>query len=328
MRRGCMGIGCMALLLVASLIPKAQAADVFPFKPIECIVAQEAGGDGDTLTRQVMKNASQIIGQPIMIVNKPGGGSALGFRELHRAKADGYSIGWGSSTLIANKLQGLSNIDHHDFTMLGSYVTNIPVILASKNSKHVFKTIQEAISFAKANPGEVSMAIAWVGGAWWVAAQAFLRATGLEINTIPTAGAGAMSVAQAAGGHTDLCIVALGASRSMIEAGQVQLLASLGEQRFWAPFDRVPTIKELGYDVVYESPNFVMGPPKMPKPLVEKWVKTIKQAVDNPEFKQFLIDRGGRWNYIPPDKMIPEFDKQRDVMRVIMGKAGLLKESK
>ena len=321
-------IGGLAFFLGTNLGNQAQAAETFPVKPIECIVAQEAGADGDTLSRQVMKNASPIIGQPIMIVNKPGGGSALGFRELQRAKPDGYSVGWASSTLIGNKLQGLSNIDHHDFTLLGAYATYFPVILASKSSKHPFKTIQEAMSFAKAHPGEVSMAIAWVGGAWWIAAQAFLAATGLEINAIPTAGSGAMSVAQAAGGHTDLCIVALGASRSMIEAGQVRLLATLGENRLWAPFDQVPTIKELGYDVTYESPNFVMGPPKMAKPVVDTWVKTIKQAVDQPEFKQFLSERGARWNYLPPDQMIPSLDKQRDVMRVIMGKAGILKESK
>ena len=117
------------------------AAEKFPIKHIECIVAQEAGADGDTINRPVMSNASQILGQPIMIVNKPGGGSALGYRELHRAKADGYTVGWGSSTLIANKLQGLSNIDHHDFTMLGAFATYFPVVLAAKNTKRPFTTI-------------------------------------------------------------------------------------------------------------------------------------------------------------------------------------------
>jgi tripartite-type tricarboxylate transporter receptor subunit TctC len=318
----------LVFLIMPSSGNETWAAEKFPIKHIECIVAQEAGADGDTINRPVMSNASQILGQPIMIVNKPGGGSALGYRELHRAKADGYTVGWGSSTLIANKLQGLSNIDYHDFTMLGAFATYFPVILAAKNTKRPFTTIQEVISFAKAHPGELSMATAWLGGAWWVAAMAFLRGTGLEVNAIPTAGSGAMSVAQVAGGHTDLCIVALGAARSMVEAGQVRILATLGEQRLWPPYEQVPTVKELGYDVSYESPNFSLGPPNMPKPVVEIWVKAIKQAVDNPEFKQYCLERGARWEYSPPEQVVAKLDKQREVMRTIMGKAGILKESK
>jgi len=154
----------LLFLIMPSPGNEAWAAEKFPIKHIECIVAQEAGADGDTINRPVMSNASRILGQPIMIVNKPGGGSALGYRELHRAKADGYTVGWGSSTLIANKLQGLSNIDDRDFTMLGAFATYFPVILAAKNTKRPFTTIQEVISFAKAHPGELSMATAWLGG--------------------------------------------------------------------------------------------------------------------------------------------------------------------
>jgi tripartite-type tricarboxylate transporter receptor subunit TctC len=327
MRRGLMIAGFLGLLIWAIFAEEIRAAEKYPVKPLECIVAVEAGGDGDVISRPVMKNVSDIIGKPVMIVNKPGGGSSLGYRELYRAKPDGYTIGWGSSTLIANKLQGISPIDYHDFTMLGAYASYIPVVVASTNTKRPFKTIQEAISFAKANPGELSMSMSWLGGALWVAAQAFLRATALEVNAIPTAGGSAMSVVQVAGGHTDLCFSALGAAKTMIEGGQVRLLATLGEQRLWAPYDKVPTIKELGYDMSYESDNFVIGPPKLPSAIVDVLVKAVKQAVDTPEFKKFCLERGARWNYIPPDQVIGKLDKQREIMRVIMAKAGILKES-
>ena len=95
----------------------------------------------------------------------------------------------------------------------------------------------------------------------------------------------------------------------------------------WPPYEQVPTVKELGYDVMYESPNFSMGPPNMPKPVVEIWVKAIKVAVDNPEFKQFCLERGARWGYSPPDQLVEKLEKQRELMRTIMGKAGILKES-
>ena len=156
----------------------------------------------------------------------------------------------------------------------------------------------------------------------------FWAGTGLKFNAIPTAGSGAMGVAQTAGGHMDVCIVALGAAKAMIEGGQLRLLATLGEERLWAPYDKVPTIKELGYDMSYESPNFAMGPPNLPPAIVDILVKAVKKAVDTPEYKKYCVERAFRWNYLPPDKMIGMLDKQREIVRDIFAKAGVLKESK
>jgi len=304
-----------------------HAAEKYPVKPIEFIIPMEAGSDGDIITRPVTQKVSQILGQPIVIVNKPGGGSSIGYREIHRAKPDGYTIGWGSATLISNKLQGISPLDYHDFTMLGTFATYFPVMVAATNTKRPFKTIQEVIAYAKVHPGEVSLATGAIGQNWWVATMAFLKGTGLEINVIPQPGTGAMSMAQVAGGHTDLACVAMGSAKSMLDAGQVRLLVTLGEKRPPAPYDNIPTMKELGYDVSYESTNFSMGPPKMPKNVVEILVKAIKQAVNEPDYVKYCTERNARWEYIPPENVVPLFDKRRTVVREIMSKAGILKEA-
>ena len=154
-----------------------SAADKYPVKPVEFIVPLEAGADGDIITRPVTQKVSQLLGQPVVIVNKPGAGSSIGYREVLRAKPDGYTLGWGSATLISNKLQGISPFDYHDFTMLGTFATYFPVIVAATNTKRPFATIQEVISHAKANPGDVSMATGGVGQNWWVAAMAFFKGT-------------------------------------------------------------------------------------------------------------------------------------------------------
>jgi len=88
-----------------------EATDKFPVKPMEFIVPLEAGSDGDVIVRPVMQKVSQILGRPVMIVNKPGAGSSIGYREVHRAKPDGYTTGWGSATLISNKRQGISPLN-------------------------------------------------------------------------------------------------------------------------------------------------------------------------------------------------------------------------
>ncbi|MDP1718747.1 MAG: tripartite tricarboxylate transporter substrate binding protein [Burkholderiales bacterium] len=306
----------------------AQAAEKYPVKPIVFIVGVEAGADGDVLVRPIMQKVSQMLGQPVLIVNKAGGGSSIAYREIHAAKPDGYTLGWGSATIITNKLQGVSPIDYHDFTHLGAYATFFPIVIASTKSAVRFNTIQEAIAHAKANPGKVNMSTGGVGQSWWVAAMSFLGGTGLNINTIPQAGAGALTVAQVAGGHAELGVAAMGSAKSMVDSGQVKFLATLGAARAPAPYDKIPTVKELGYDVSWESTNFVMGPPKLPKEIAEVLASAIEKAAKDPEFVKFATERNTRWEYIPPDKIVSDFDKRRVVVREIMGKAGILKEIK
>ena len=316
------GIGAAAVFQVA------QAADKYPVKPITCIVGVEAGGDGDVLVRPVMQRVSKLLGQPVVIVNKPGGGSSIAYREIHGAKPDGYTVGWGSATIITNKLQGVSPLDYHDFTQLGAYTTFFPIVIASTKTKVQFKTIQEAISYAKANPGKLNMSTAGVGQSWWVAAMSFIGGTGINVNTIPQPGAGAMTVAQVAGGHAELGVAALGSAKSMVEGGQVRFLATLGENRAPAPYDGIPTVKELGYDVVWESTNFMMGPPNMPKEIAAVLSAAIEKAVKDPDYIKLANETNTRWGYVAPADVVPAFDKRRVAVREIMSKAGILKEAK
>ncbi len=313
--------GCSAALA-------AHAAEKYPVKPITAIVAVEAGSDGDVLVRPIYEHVSAQIGQPISVVNKPGGGSSIGYRELHRAKADGYTIGWGSVTIITNKLQGVMPLDYRDFTILGAYATYFPIVIATAKTSLKLDTIQEAIQYAKSNPGKINMATAGVGQAWWIGAMAFINATGIKVNTIPQPGAGALTVAQVAGGHAELGVAALGSAKSMVEAGQVKFLATLGEARAPAPYDKIPTLKELGYNVVWESTNFVMGPPGLPAEVVAVLVPAIEKAAKDPAYIKFANERNTRWEYLPPKKVIELFDQRRVAVRAIMQKAGILKEAK
>jgi tripartite-type tricarboxylate transporter receptor subunit TctC len=306
----------------------AQAADKYPVRPITAIVAVEAGADGDVLVRPILQSVSKALGQPITVVNKPGGGSSIGYRELHAAKPDGYTIGWGSATIITNKVQGVSPLDHHDFTQLGAYATYFPIVVSSIKSKVPLNTIQEAIQYAKANPGKLNMSTAGVGQSWWVAAMAMIGGTGINVNTIPQPGAGAMTIAQVAGGHAELGVAALGSAKSMIEAGQIKFLATLGDARAPAPYDKVPTLKELGYNVSWESTNFLMAPPKLPKDIMAVLVPAIEKAVKDPAFIKFANERNTRWEYIPPGEVVKKFDERRETVRAIMTKAGIIKDAK
>ena len=326
MRKHCVVILTGFVLLgLSSLGNGIQAAEQYPVKPINFIIPNEAGADADVLARPLAQKVSTILGKPLVIVNKPGAGSSIGFREVYGSKPDGYTIGMGHATIIINKLAGILPYDHNAFTVLGTYATFIPIIVASTKTQRPFKTLQEALSFAKSHPGEVSIATSGVGQSWWVATLAFQEGTKLKFNIIPQPGTGAFAIAQAAGGHTDLAVVALAAGKSQIEAGNVRFVAVFGGKK--APgYENVPTLKDLGYDIWWESTQILIGPPKMPKEITDKLVKAFKMGADDPEFQKFVIERNAFPFYLPPGKALDFFNDQRKVVRAIMDKAGILKE--
>jgi len=313
------------LLGISSFGAGIEAAEQYPVKPITFIVPLEAGSDGDVLARPIVQKVSAILGQPIMVVNKPGAGSSIGYREIHDSKPDGYTIGWAAATIVSNKLQGILPYDHADFTVIGTYATYIPIIVASTKTKRPFKTMEEVMAFAKANPGEISIATSGVGQSWWIATMAFLAGTGLQFNIIPQPGAGAFAIAQVSGGHTDLAVLALGAAKPQIEAGNVRFLAVFGSTR--APgYDKVPSLKDVGYDVAWESTQTVIGPPKIPKDITEKLAKVFEKAANDPEYQKFVIERNAFPFVTTLGKTVQFYNEQREVCRSVMEKAGILKK--
>lgn len=322
MRRSCVPI----LLGVMIFGNVAWAAERFPVKPITYIVAAEAGSDADVLVRPLCQRVSAILGQPVMVVNKPGGGHTIAYREIHDAKPDGYTIGGGYVTITANKLQGLLPYDHEAFTVLGAFATYIPSIFGSAKTQRPFKTMEEVIKFAKAHPGEVSIATSGVGQSWWIGTMAFVAGTDLKFNIIPQPGAGAFAIAQVAGGHVDLGIMALGSARPQVEAGNVRILAMFGDRRAPAPYDNVPTLKDLGYNISWESPQTLLGPPKMPKDVIDKLAKTFEKVANEPEFQKVVTDSNAYPLVLTPEKTVQFLNEQRKVCRTVMDKAGILKE--
>jgi tripartite-type tricarboxylate transporter receptor subunit TctC len=322
----CIGAACLSLVLGIFMMGSVvHAAAPYPDKPIKLIVPNDAGADADVLIRQLAQRVSVLVDKPIMIVNKPGGGSSIGMREVHDSKPDGYTIGMSHATILINKPMGNMPYDHEGFTVLGTYATFIPIIVGATKTSRPFKTIQEVLSFAKANPGEVSIATSGVGQSWWVATLEFQEGTGAKFNIIPQAGTGAYAIAQAAGGHTDLAVVAVAAAKSQIEGGLVRFLAIFGSKKF-PGYENIPTMKDAGYNNVnWESTQILIGPPGMPKEAVDKLVKAFEVASNEPEFKKFLVSRGAFPFYLPPDKAVAFFDEQRKVVQGVMDKAGILK---
>ena len=322
-------IVCLSSSFLVSVVNQGtwvEAADPFPVKPISIIIPMEAGASADIIFRPLMEKASALLGKPILVVNKPGAGHTIGYREVYRAKPDGYTIGMASGSIITAKLQGLLPYDHRDFTHLCTVTYVYPMIVASMKTQRPFKTIEEAFSFAKSHPGEVSMATSQLGGPLWNAAMVIQEGTGLQFNIVPQEGSAGLIVIQAAGGHTDLGIVFPAAAKGQIEAGNIRFLAAAGPERYPGRYNTIPTIKEIGYDVSYYSFSSIIGPPKMPKEIKDKLIKAFETAKRDPEFEKHVLAQNSLPWHLPPDLFINSCDKERETFRRVLAKAGLLKE--
>ena len=137
---------------------------------------------------------------------------------------------------------------------------------------------------------------------------------------------GGFIISQVAGGHADIGIIDFASAKPQIDAGNVRYLATFGDKRPPAPFDNVPTIKELGFDLSIGSFGSIIGPPKMPKDVTDKLVDVFRIAANDPEYHKFLIERFNVPFHLPPDRAIKYMNEQRVLLRRMMDKAGILKE--
>jgi tripartite-type tricarboxylate transporter receptor subunit TctC len=306
-------------------VGNAIAAAEYPTKPINCIIPMEPGADGDINMRTIMKKASEILGQPIVVVNKPGAGQTMGYRELYKAKPDGYTIGTCAASLIMAKMQGMYQYNHRDFSLIAFGYHALPIVLASTASKHTFQSIEEVVAFAKANPNVISMATTSVGGAYWIAAQMVEMGLKVDFNLIPQEGSAGFVVTAVAGGHADLGVTSFSAAKGQIEAGKIRFLAVAGPQRYPGKFSSVKTLKEMGYDASMSSFAAVMGPPKLPKEIVAKLTGAIEKAIKDPEVEKTIIARNMIPEYMNPEAFLKFCNQQEGGYRMVLEKLDMLK---
>jgi tripartite-type tricarboxylate transporter receptor subunit TctC len=205
----------------------------------------------------------------------------IGAKALASARPDGYTIGQIPISVTRFSQLGTLQADPRtDYTYLArtsGQTFGIAVLPGSK-----FATLQDMVTFAKANPGKVTYGHAGVGGATHVGMEEFALAAGISLNGIAYRG-GAQALSDTLGGQVDM----LADSSSWaphVESGKLRLLATWGEQRT-PRFKDTPTLKDLGYNVVVDAPNGI-GAPKGLDPAVEQKLRdAFRQAINSPEFK-------------------------------------------
>ena len=243
-----------ASLLVAALGMQAVCAQQWPQRPLRMLVPQGAGSSNDTLSRIVALRLSEILGQQVVVDNRPGAGGIIGMELAARAAPDGYTLlGTATATqviapLIQRRLSFDPMRDLAPVSLLG-VTQNVVVVhpaLAAKSPR-------DLIALLKASPGRMNMASAGAGSQSHLAGVQFLLASGTDATHVPYKGGGA-SVAAVVSGEAQFTITPLAATMTFLRSGQLRALATAGAQRA-AQLPDVPTLDEAGLKGFRSTPS-------------------------------------------------------------------------
>jgi len=272
----------LGLLLAAG--PQATASD-YPNKPVTLVIPYPAGGSTDVTGRALMNAAKKYFTQPIIVENKSGGGGTVGPNLVITKPPDGYTLGiMASATVTISWHMGKMNFNPiEDVTHIIRYTGYLYGLVVRADSP--WKTIQDFVNHAKANPGKVSYGTPGVGTGVHLCMEEFASQAGMKLVHMPYKG-GAETNAALLGGHVDAVSDSSGWS-PLVDAGKFRLLAVYTAQRS-AKYADAPTLKEAGYDVVFPSPLEFMGPKGLPKPIVQKIHDLVKKAMEDPEYQAVL----------------------------------------
>ena len=268
---------------LAGLAVKAQAqTTVYPDRPITFICPWPAGGTADQTMRALCLAAGRELGQSMVVENKAGAAGMIGLKALASAKPDGYTVGQIPISVTRFSQLGTVAIDPmKDLTYLARTSGQTFGIAVPANAR--WKTLQDLVAEAKAQPGKISYAHSGVGGATHVGMEEFALAANVQFNHVPFKG-GADALQSVLGGHVEV-LVDSSSWAPHVESGKLRLLATWGEQRT-ARFKDVPTLKEAGFNVVVDAPNGVGAPRGMDPAQVARLRQAFKVAAASAEFKQ------------------------------------------
>jgi tripartite-type tricarboxylate transporter receptor subunit TctC len=267
-----------AAAAVTVAFPSLAQAQAFPAKPIKLICPWPAGGSTDAVMRALAESASKALGAQVIIENKPGASGMMGPNELVRAQPDGYTL--SQFTIGVARLPHMQKMQFDplkDFTYIACLTGYTFGIVVRADSP--IKTIKDLVDFAKANPGKFTYGSTGNGTTPHLAFAEFASKAKIDITHVPFKGS-ADGLQAVLGGHVMSHSDATGWA-PQVEAGTMRLLATYGSKRT-KRWPQVPTLTELGYDTVSDSPFGIGGPKGMDPAVVKKLHDAFKKTLEDP----------------------------------------------
>jgi tripartite-type tricarboxylate transporter receptor subunit TctC len=309
---------CASVLLFDTT---AHAAD-YPTRQIELIVVTQAGGGTDLLARTFAEVAKKYLPQPIGVINKPGGGGAVGYSEIAASRSDGYRIGIGNVEISMLPHMGVARFTAEDFTPIA--MLNVEPSAITVKDDAPWKTVEEFLSYAKDNPGKVRVGNSGTGGIWHLAAVAVEDKTSVKFNHIPYDGANPAVVALL-GGHIEAVTVSPAEVVNHVKAGKLRILAVMANQRSTG-FDKdIPTLKEKGIDVTIATWRGIVVPKGTPKYVIDVLSEATRKTANDQSFRDALVKLNMSWAYADAPQYQEVINRDNAFFKALMGKLGIAK---
>ncbi|MDO9025934.1 tripartite tricarboxylate transporter substrate binding protein [Zwartia sp.] len=286
--------GALSAIALTFGTATTQAQQAYPNAPIRLVVGYAAGGTTDILARSLGEQLGKILGQTIIVDNKPGAASNIGAAFVAQAKPDGYTL--YMATVASHGInpalyRGKLTFDPiKDFAPV-SMVASIPLMLVINPSLPV-KSIQELIDYAKKNPGKLNYASSGNGSPGHLAAAVFNDATQVQIEHIPFKGGNPANTSVLAG-ETQMTFATVPGALPHVVAGKLIALGVTTKQRS-SELPNVPTIAEAANLPTYDIStwNAILAPKGTPEAVVAKLNAAIGQAMKSPELRQRFEKEG------------------------------------
>ena len=264
----------------AAALAGAQA-QTFPSEPITLVVAWPAGGGSDISMRLLADALSKQIKVPVVVLNKPGAGGAIGHREIVNAKPDGYTIGMFSSGGIAlpyMNAQANTFDELQPIAFFGEDPNALEVSIASG-----IASLKDYVDRARANPGKIKNGNDQPGGSSYIAAALYEKKLGVKLTLVSYAGF-SPTVTGLMAGEVDSATVPVPDTIEQHKAGKLKILGvSATERHFVAP--DIPTFREQGFDVVVGAWRCIVGPKGIPEDRLRFLETNVIAALKDPEFQ-------------------------------------------
>jgi tripartite-type tricarboxylate transporter receptor subunit TctC len=283
----------IALLACVAVLPGVAAAQSYPAKPIRMIVPYPAGGATDFFARAVFPKMGEALGQPVLVENRPGAGTAIGASEVARSAPDGYTLLLGDAGTYAfnpTLYKKLSYNPAKDFAPI-SLTGRFALILAVNPTAIRANSLKQFVDAAKSQPGKIDYGAPGPGSPIHLAMELFKQRAGITMTPIPYKG-GADAMNDLVGGRIGAMFLDIASGLPQIRGGKVKALAVASEKRVAALPD-LPTIGEAGYPgfEAWAWQGFV-APAGTPRDIVMRLNSEFAKLMTDPSIKQRLSESG------------------------------------
>jgi tripartite-type tricarboxylate transporter receptor subunit TctC len=303
----------IAAVLLA--VPACAFAQDYPTKPVQMIAPFPPGGVADIVGRPLAAAMEKSLRQPVLVVNRPGAGGAVGMTSVAKAPADGYTILIALSSIsifpVSDRINGKTpSYELKDFAPIALITADPTVLVVAADSP--WKNLKDFVETARAHPGKMNYSSSGVYGTLHVAMEIFANAAGVKMFHVPYQGGGPALTALL-GGQVHALASGPGPAAAQIRGGKVRALASWSTERL-PLLPEIPTFKELGYDAEFYIWSGVFVPAATPSPVVNRLREAVRQAANAPEFKAAMEKAASPVAYLDA----PEFQKywDRDAKRL------------